>query len=117
TAGMPAGTHTVIASETDAAGNTGTASLAITLGNSSSSAPPSSPPIGSSGAGSGTGSGVTAESLVSDTGTSSIDKITANVALKGTADPDAVLHFTVDGGALAATATANATGAWSFTPA
>jgi Ca2+-binding RTX toxin-like protein len=34
----------------------------------------------------------------------------------GTADPGAVIHFTLDGSAIAATATANASGAWSYMP-
>src|SRR6266446_2312385 len=54
--------------------------------------------------------------LASDTGSSSTDKITAIPARTGTADPNAVVHFPVDGSAVAATATANASGVWSFTP-
>ncbi len=56
------------------------------------------------------------ERLASDTGISASDKITADPALTGTGDPGAVVHFTVDGKAIAATATADASGAWSFTP-
>jgi len=56
------------------------------------------------------------ERLVHDTGSSSTDKITSNAALSGTGDPNAVVHFTVDGKAIATTVTADATGAWSFTP-
>ena len=37
------------------------------------------------------------ESLFSDTGSSSTDKITSNDALTGSGDPNAVVHFTVDG--------------------
>ena len=48
---------------------------------------------------------VLTEKLVSDSGASATDKITANPALTGTADPNAVVHFTVDGSAIAATAT------------
>jgi Ca2+-binding RTX toxin-like protein len=42
--------------------------------------------------------------------------ITSDPTLTGTADPNAVVHFTVDGSVIAATATANSSGAWSFTP-
>jgi len=56
------------------------------------------------------------EKLVSDTGTSKTDLITSNPALSGTGDPNAVVRFTVDGVANAGTATASATGAWTFTP-
>jgi Bacterial Ig-like domain len=56
------------------------------------------------------------EKLISDTGASSSDGITSNDALTGTADPNAVVHFTVDGKAVSATATANASGVWTFTP-
>ncbi|WGS23972.1 Ig-like domain-containing protein [Bradyrhizobium sp. ISRA464] len=41
--------------------------------------------------------------------------MTSNDALSGMGDPNAVVHFTVDGVAIAATATASSTGAWSFT--
>ena len=54
--------------------------------------------------------------LASDTGASSTDRITSNPALTGATDPNAVVHFTVDGVAIAPTATASAAGAWSFTP-
>jgi Ca2+-binding RTX toxin-like protein len=54
--------------------------------------------------------------LVSDTGVSSTDKITSNPAVTGSGDPNAVVHFTVDGTAISASATANASGTWSFTP-
>ena len=64
----------------------------------------------------GTVAPVVTEALVSDTGSSATDKITSNPALTGTADANAVVHFTVDGTAIAATATANASGVWSFTP-
>jgi beta-glucanase (GH16 family) len=54
--------------------------------------------------------------LASDTGASAIDGITSSAALSGTGDPNALVHFTVDGAAISATATADANGAWSFTP-
>ena len=56
------------------------------------------------------------ESLAVDTGISSTDKITSNDTLTGTGDANAVVHFTVDGNAIAGTATANASGVWTFTP-
>jgi hypothetical protein len=55
------------------------------------------------------------ESLFSDTGSSSTDKITSNDELTGSGDPNAVVHFTVDGKLISATATANS-GIWTFTP-
>jgi hypothetical protein len=55
------------------------------------------------------------ESLVSDTGSSSSDKITSNPALTGSGNPYAVVHFTVDGNLIAATAMANGSGIWTFT--
>src|SRR5262249_55236797 len=40
----------------------------------------------------------------------------ANATLSGSGDPNAVVHFTVDGKVLSTTVTADATGAWSFAP-
>ena len=54
--------------------------------------------------------------LANDTGSSSTDKITSDPTLTGTGDANAVVHFTVDGNAIAATAIADALGAWTFTP-
>ncbi len=93
--GLADGHHTIVASETDAAGNTGTASLTFTL---DTKAP------------------VVTESLAKDTGSSSTDKITSNDTLTGSGDPNAVVHFTVDGNLIAGTATANSSGVWTFTP-
>lgn len=59
---------------------------------------------------------VVTETLAHDTGSSSTDKITSNDTLTGSADPNAVVHFTVDGTAITSTATANASGVWTFTP-
>jgi hypothetical protein len=92
--GLTDGTYTIVASETNAAGNTGTASLTFTLD---------------------TAAPAVTESLVQDTGASSSDKITSNPALTGSGDPNAVVHFTVDGVAIAATAAANSSGGWTFT--
>ncbi|WP_271608351.1 Ig-like domain-containing protein [Bradyrhizobium sp. CCBAU 21359] len=56
------------------------------------------------------------ESLVSDTGTSATDHVTANPALNGSGLANTVVHFTIDGSPIAATVTTDAQGAWSFTP-
>lgn len=93
-AALAAGTHSIVASETDAAGNTGSAAMSFTLN-----------PVP-----------VVTEQLSNDTGSSSTDRVTSSAALTGTADPNAVVHFTVDGNVIAPTVTADATGAWSFTP-
>ena len=55
--------------------------------------------------------------LAHDTGTSATDKITADPALIGAGDPNATVHFTIDGTPNAATVTADAAGAWRYTPA
>jgi class 3 adenylate cyclase len=88
--------HTYGTSATDLAGNVGHSNF-LTLGEN---VPP--PTV--------------TESLGSDTGSSSSDRITSNAALTGTGDPNAVVHFTVDGGTIAASATANASGIWAYTP-
>jgi Ca2+-binding RTX toxin-like protein len=54
--------------------------------------------------------------LAADTGASSTDHVTTQSGLTGTADPNATLHFTIDGSQISATATATSTGAWSWTP-
>ena len=59
---------------------------------------------------------VTTESLAFDTGASAIDHITSNGTLGGTGLANTAVHFTIDGSAIGATATADAQGAWSFTP-
>src|SRR6266850_5467944 len=56
------------------------------------------------------------ESLAFDTGSSATDHISSNDALSGTGLANTVVHFTIDGSPVATTATANAQGAWSFTP-
>ncbi len=91
------GSNSLTASDTDAAGNTGSSSAVIyTL--------------------STTGPTVT-ESLTIDSGTSSSDRITSNDALTGTGLANTVVHFTIDGSPIATTVTADAQGNWSFTPA
>jgi len=56
------------------------------------------------------------EHLTSDTGVSKTDLITSNDSLTGGGDANAVVHFTVDGSAIATTTTASSTGAWTFAP-
>ena len=91
---LPDGQHTITASETDAAGNTGSASINFTLDT--------------------TAPAVTA-ALTSDTGVSADDGITQNAALTGTGAANAVVTLT-EGINTLGTATADITGAWSFTP-
>jgi YVTN family beta-propeller protein len=55
------------------------------------------------------------ESLKNDTG-SSTDHITNDSTLTGSGDPNATVHFTVDGIAIASTATADNNGNWTFAP-
>jgi hypothetical protein len=90
--------HNFGAIATDLAGNEGKTSSAYVISPGAPAAP------------------VLTEKLVSDTGASATDKITSSAALTGTADPNSVVHFAVDGASIAATATANASGGWSFTP-
>jgi Bacterial Ig-like domain len=82
------GTHGFTATATDAQGDTSTASAALAV----------------------TVAPAMTESLSKDTGSSSTDKITSNDTLTGMGDPNAVVHFTVDGHAVTGTATANASG-------
>ena len=90
------GPNSLTARVSDAAGNTATSSAVVyTL--------------------STTGPTVT-EALVADTGTSVTDHVTANPALNGTGLANTAVHFTIDGSPIAATVTADAQGAWSFTP-
>ena len=93
--GFSDGAHTLTATQTDLAGNTGTATLSLTLDRA---APALS--IG----------------LVSDTGSSATDKITSNSAIKGTGDANTTVTIK-EGSTVLGTTTASTTGAWSFTPA
>ena len=93
--GLIDGTHTLVAMETDTAGNTGTASLTFALD--------TTPPA-------------VTESLKNDTGSSSTDKITSISTLTSSGDPNAVVSFTVDGTPITATTTADSFGHWTFTP-
>ena len=92
--GLAQGAQTVVASETNAAGVTGSSSLTFTL--------ESTPPTVTVG-------------LTQDTGSSSSDHITSNPALSGTADANAVVTLT-EGSTVIGTTTANASGNWSYTP-
>ena len=90
------GSNSLTAQVTDLAGNTATsAAVVYTL--------------------STTGPAVT-ESLTIDTGSSAIDHITSNAALKGTGLANTAVHFTIDDSPVATTVTADTQGAWSFTP-
>jgi hypothetical protein len=98
--GLLDGQHTIVASETDVAGNVGSGSLSFTTGTTGATA---TLPL-------------VTERLLNDTGASTTDKITSDPTLRGMADPNAVIHFTIDGSDIAATATANSKGVWSFAP-
>ncbi|MCK1268764.1 FecR domain-containing protein [Bradyrhizobium sp. 49] len=90
------GSNSLTARVSDAAGNTATSSAVVYTVST-------------------TGPTVT-EALVSDTGTSATDHVTANPAVSGTGLANTVVHFTIDGSPIAATVTTDAQGAWSFTP-
>ena len=90
------GSHTIVASETDVAGNTGHR-LADLHARQHRAAPSS-------------------RAWSTTPAPRATDKITSNPALTGTGDANAVGHFSIDGSAIAGTATADASGAWSFTP-
>ncbi|MCP3391766.1 Ig-like domain-containing protein [Bradyrhizobium sp. CCGB12] len=90
------GSNSLTARVSDAAGNTATSGAVVY-------------------ALSTTGPTVT-ETLVTDTGTSATDHVTANPALSGAGLANTVVRFTIDGSPIAATTTTDAQGAWSFTP-
>ena len=94
-AGLIDGAHTLTATQTDPVGNTGSATLSFTL---DKTAP------------------VLSLTLVPDTGSSATDGITSNPAVKGTAQANTLVTI-MEGGTVLGTTTADATGAWSFTPA
>ena len=52
--------------------------------------------------------------LSDDTGSSSTDKVTSDDTLSGTTDPGSVVSFTIDASLSSSTATADATGHWTF---
>src|SRR5262249_20046585 len=84
--GLANGPHTIVASETNSGGQTGTSSLTFTLD---------------------TAAPTVTEKFVAATGTT-------GATLTGTGAANAVAPSTVEGAAVAGTATANATGAWSY---
>ncbi|MGE3281273.1 MAG: Ig-like domain-containing protein [Alphaproteobacteria bacterium] len=92
--GLADGAHMLTATQTDLAGNTGTATLSFTLDKT--------PPVVSI-------------ALVSDTGSSSNDGVTSDPAVKGVGQANTVVTVK-EGGTVLGTTTADGTGAWSFTP-
>ena len=90
--GLAQGSQTVIASETNAAGLTGSSSLTFTYD---------------------TGAPAVTIALAQDTG--GTNNVTSNDALTGSADANAVVTLS-EGSTVLGTTTANASGAWSFTP-
>ena len=94
-AGLADGAHALSATQTDQAGNTGSATLNFTLDRT---AP------------------VVSVALASDTGISATDRITSNPAIKGTGQANTAVTIK-EGGTTLGTTTAGGTGAWSFTPA
>ena len=56
------------------------------------------------------------ESLVSDTGQSSTDRITSNPSLTGTGDPNAIITIQLDGKVVSSQVIANSNGAWAYNP-
>lgn len=93
--GLTDGVHTIIASETDASGNTGTASLSFDL--------ITTPPA-------------VTEVLASGSGNATTGFTTTDPAITGTGEANAIVNFVIDGSPIAVTATADANGNWSFTP-
>ena len=88
------GSHTIVVSETDLAGNSASASLAFTLDTTP-------PPV--------------TVALVSDTGASATDRIAKIATVTGTGDPNASVQVTIDG-VLAGSIATNAAGIWGYTP-
>ena len=88
------GVHTVTASETDKAGNTGTAAVTFTL---DTKAP------------------AVTEALLHDTGKSAADRITKDATLTGSGDANALVILT-EGAAVLGTTTASSSGAWTYVP-
>ena len=89
--GLAQGTQTITASETNAAGLTGTSSLTFTY---DTTAP------------------TVTEALAHSTGA---NNVTSNDALTGTADANATVTLS-EGSTVLGTTTANASGVWAFTP-
>src|ERR1044071_9174219 len=94
-AALAEGAHTLTASQTDLAGNTGSITMSFTL---DKKAP------------------VVSIALVLDTGSLATDNITSNPAVRGTGQANTLVTIK-EGGTTLGTAMADGTGAWSFTPA
>ena len=100
TAALPNGTHSLTATATDVAGNTGAASTALSV--TIDTTAPSTPTIAS---------------FSPDTGTVGDGSTTANVlTLTGTAEANATVKV-FDGATLLGSAVANSSGAWTYTTA
>ncbi len=93
-AGLADGNHILTASQTDAAGNTGTSSISFTL----NTVVPA----------------ITA-ALANDTGTSAVDGLTTNDTLTGTATAGGTVTI-LNGTTVLGTTAAGPDGSWSFTP-
>jgi PGF-pre-PGF domain-containing protein len=97
------GTHSITATATDAAGNTGAASsaLSVTVDTTAPSAP-SAPDL----------------DAASDTGSSSTDDVTSDTTptFSGTVEADATVELVSDVGSSLGTTTADGTGDWTITP-
>ena len=96
--GLASGTHTFVASETDTSGNTGTASLTFTLDTTA--------PVAPSIASFSTDSGTVGDHITNDN----------TLTLTGTAEANSTVKV-FDGATLLGSATADGTGAWSYTTA
>ncbi len=92
--GLADGAHVISVSQTDLAGNTGTATLSFTLDSSASTV---------------------SVALFADTGSSSTDKITSNPTVKGVGQANTLVTIK-EGGVTLGTAMADGTGAWNFAP-
>ena len=92
--GLANGAHTLTVTQTDLAGNIGTATLNFTL---DTTAP------------------AVSVTLVAETGRSSTDGITSNPAIQGTGAANTTVTIK-EGGTVLGTATTDSTGAWSYTP-
>ena len=90
------GSHSIVAKDTDAAGNTGSSTPAVFTLDTLAPA--------------------VTEALADDTGSSSSDEITSDPSLSGSGDSDATVHFTVDGAPMVTTVTADGAGHWTFMP-
>ena len=98
--GLADGAHTFSVSQTDIAGNTGTAALSFTLDSSQGNPPPQN---------------ALSIGLVSDTGVSASDSVTSDPAVTGVGQANTLVTIK-EGGITLGTAMADATGAWSFAP-